>query len=48
MVRAIRRRKPEQVITLHAKVAVLLSRYAPGVLRFVFRRGLRARPTVGK
>jgi short-subunit dehydrogenase len=47
MLRAIHRRKAEQVITLHAKVAILLSRYAPGVLRFVFRRGLRARPTIG-
>jgi short-subunit dehydrogenase len=46
MMRAIKRRKPEQVITLHAKLAVLLSRYAPGLLRFVFKRGLRARQTV--
>jgi len=48
MLRAIHRRKAEQVITLHAKLAILLSRYAPGVLRWVFRRGLRARSRVAK
>jgi short-subunit dehydrogenase len=46
MVRAIKQRKAEQVITVHAKLAVLLSRYAPWLLRFIFRRGLRARPIV--
>lgn len=44
MARAIRRRKAEQVITLHGKLVVLLSRFAPGLLRFAFRFGLRARP----
>ena len=47
MVRAIHRRKAEQVITLHGKFAVLLSRFAPGLLRWVFKRGMRARPQVG-
>jgi len=48
MVRAIARRKPEQIITLHAKFAVWMSRYVPGLLRLVLRRGLRARPMVNK
>lgn len=47
MVRAIHRRKAEQVITLHGKFVVLLSRLAPGLLRFMFKRGMRARPPVG-
>jgi short-subunit dehydrogenase len=47
MVRAIQRRKAEQVITLHGKLVVLLSRFAPSLLRFAFKFGLRARPPVG-
>jgi short-subunit dehydrogenase len=48
MVRAIKRRKAEQVITLHGKLAVLLSRFVPSLLRLTFRFGLRARPPAGR
>jgi short-subunit dehydrogenase len=46
MVGAIWRRRAEQVITLHGKFVVLLSRLAPSLLRYIFKFGLRARPPV--
>lgn len=41
--RAIRRRRSEQIVTFHGKVAVFVYRHFPWILRFAFRGGLRAR-----
>lgn len=48
MVRAIHARRAEQVITLHGKLVVFLSRHFAGLLRYVFRVGGRGRPQLGK
>lgn len=48
MVRAIQARKPEQIITWHARLAIWLSRCAPWLLRYLFKFGLRARTQPGK
>jgi short-subunit dehydrogenase len=48
MVLAIHARKAEKVITLHGKLIVCLSRYAPWLLRYLFKFGLRARPEPGQ
>jgi short-subunit dehydrogenase len=47
MVRAIERRRNEQVITAHGRVAVLLARHAPGLVRAALRLGARWKPTGG-
>ena len=45
IVRAVARRRPEQVITGHGKAAVFFQRHAPGVVAAVVRRfGVRSRP----
>ncbi|MCP4645691.1 MAG: SDR family oxidoreductase [bacterium] len=43
MVRAIHKRKPEAVITLHGKLAVLLSRHFPRTLRALTRAATKGR-----
>jgi len=44
IVSAVYRRRREAIITVHGKVLVWLSRFAPWVLRFAARRGVRGRP----
>ncbi len=44
MVQAIHARKAGQVITLHGKLVVWLSRHLPGLLRYVFKFGGQGRP----
>ena len=43
IVRAVYRRRREAIITAHGKALVWLSRFAPWVLRFAARRGVRGR-----
>jgi short-subunit dehydrogenase len=43
IVSAVYRRRREAIITVHGKVLVWLSRFAPSVLRFAARRGVRGR-----
>jgi short-subunit dehydrogenase len=44
MVRAIHARKAEQVVTLHGKLVVWLSRHLPGLLRYLFKFVGQGRP----
>jgi len=44
IVSAVYRRRREAVITVHGKVLVWLSRFAPWTLRLAARRGVRGRP----
>ncbi len=44
IVRALRRRTPERVITFHGKLGVFLSRFAPCLVRFIFRKSLKSIP----
>jgi hypothetical protein len=37
------RRRREAIITVHGKILVWLSRFAPWVLRLAMRRGVRGR-----
>jgi short-subunit dehydrogenase len=43
IVSAVHRRRREAIITLHGKVLVWVSRFAPWVLRFAMRRGIKGR-----
>lgn len=43
IVRAILKRRREEVVTTHGKIMVLLSRIAPWFLRFLYRLGLKGR-----
>lgn len=48
MVRAIHARRAEQVITLHGKVVVWLSRHLPSLLRYLFKFAGQGRPQAKK
>ncbi len=47
IVRAIRRRRREAVITFHGKVLVFFARHFPGLTAFILDRLVRARPEPG-
>jgi short-subunit dehydrogenase len=44
IVSAVYRRRREAIITVHGKILVWLSRFAPWVLRLAMRRGIKGRP----